>query len=107
MVAARENQIKNFQPKTYFMLIAETEKNSFQWMQEKTNQTQTFQEEKIDAILKKCQNQPLKITDVKTIVKKQQSPQLYDLTTLQQEANSRFNWSAKENLSILQRLYEH
>lgn len=107
MVAARENQIKNFQPKTYFMLIAETEKNSFQWMQEKTNQTQTFQEEKIDAILKKCQNQPLKITDVKTIVKKQQSPQLYDLTTLQQEANSRFNWSAKETLSILQRLYEH
>ncbi len=36
----------------------------------------------------------------------QSSPQLYDLTLLQREANSRFGFSAKTTLSIAQALYE-
>ena len=36
----------------------------------------------------------------------QASPQLYDLTLLQREANSRFGFSAKTTLSIAQALYE-
>ena len=36
----------------------------------------------------------------------QVAPQLYDLTTLQREANSRFGFSAKTTLSIAQALYE-
>jgi DNA topoisomerase-3 len=36
----------------------------------------------------------------------QSSPLLYDLTTLQREANSRFGFSAKTTLSIAQALYE-
>jgi DNA topoisomerase-3 len=36
----------------------------------------------------------------------QACPQLYDLTTLQREANSRFGFSAKTTLSIAQALYE-
>ncbi len=36
----------------------------------------------------------------------QSSPGLYDLTTLQREANSRFGFSAKTTLSIAQALYE-
>ena len=36
----------------------------------------------------------------------QASPGLYDLTTLQREANSRFGFSAKTTLSIAQALYE-
>ena len=36
----------------------------------------------------------------------QSAPQLYDLTTLQREANSRFGFSAKTTLSIAQALYE-
>jgi len=36
----------------------------------------------------------------------QASPLLYDLTTLQREANSRFGFSAKTTLSIAQALYE-
>ena len=34
------------------------------------------------------------------------APQLYDLTTLQREANSRFGLSAKRTLQIAQALYE-
>src|SRR5436853_2228292 len=36
----------------------------------------------------------------------QAAPQLYDLTTLQREANSRFGFSAKRTLQIAQALYE-
>ena len=36
----------------------------------------------------------------------QSSPALYDLTTLQREANSRFGFSAKTTLSLAQALYE-
>jgi DNA topoisomerase III len=36
----------------------------------------------------------------------QVAPQLYDLTTLQREANSRFSFSAKRTLQIAQALYE-
>jgi DNA topoisomerase-3 len=36
----------------------------------------------------------------------QASPLLYDLTTLQREANSRLGWSAKTTLSVAQTLYE-
>jgi len=36
----------------------------------------------------------------------QSSPLLYDLTTLQREANSRFGYSAKTTLSLAQALYE-
>ncbi len=35
------------------------------------------------------------------------APGLYDLTTLQREANQKFGFSAKVTLNIMQRLYEH
>ncbi len=38
--------------------------------------------------------------------KKQQPPALYDLTELQREANRRYQYSPKETLNIMQRLYE-
>ena len=37
---------------------------------------------------------------------KQAPPQLYDLTTLQREASSRFGFSARNTLAIAQALYE-
>ena len=46
---------------------------------------------------------------VETIVRKetkQEPPLLYDLTTLQKEANSRFGYSAEQTLSLAQKLYE-
>ena len=39
--------------------------------------------------------------------KKNPAPFLYDLTELQRDANKMFGYSAKETLSIMQRLYEH
>ena len=50
-----------------------------------------------------------KTVQVKTVERKevnQESPLLYDLTTLQKEANAKLNFSADKTLSIAQKLYE-
>ena len=47
------------------------------------------------------------VAEIKRTPKKTQAPLLYDLTELQRDANKRFNYSAKETLNIMQRLYEN
>ncbi|MGN1033195.1 MAG: DNA topoisomerase, partial [Intestinibacter sp.] len=74
---------------------------------DKNNSTTTFNKEKIENIKKKIVNQDLKIVEVKKSEKKKYSPALYDLTELQRDANKIFGYSAKETLSIMQKLYEH
>ena len=60
---------------------------------------------KAEAIQAKCQGKPGDVTEEKK-PSNQASPLLYDLTTLQREANSRFGLPAKRTLQIAQALYE-
>ena len=46
------------------------------------------------------------ITEAETQRKKEQPPQLYDLTTLQRDANRRFGFTADKTLRLAQSLYE-
>lgn len=57
------------------------------------------------AIAEAVRGQPATVTE-ESKPSTQSSPGLYDLTTLQREANSRFGFSAKTTLSIAQALYE-
>jgi DNA topoisomerase-3 len=57
------------------------------------------------AVAQACRGQPATVTE-EAKPSTQSSPLLYDLTTLQREANSRFGFSAKTTLSIAQALYE-
>jgi len=57
------------------------------------------------AIAAACQGKPAQVTE-ESKPSSQMSPLLYDLTTLQREANSRFGFSAKTTLSLAQALYE-
>ena len=57
------------------------------------------------AVADACRGQPAVVTE-EAKPSTQASPLLYDLTTLQREANSRFGFSAKTTLSIAQALYE-
>ncbi|MBL8327426.1 MAG: DNA topoisomerase III [Rubrivivax sp.] len=61
--------------------------------------------EQAEAIAKACLGQPASVSE-EAKPSTQSSPLLYDLTTLQREANSRFGFSAKTTLSIAQALYE-
>ena len=58
-----------------------------------------------EAIAAAVRGQPATVVD-EAKPSTQASPLLYDLTTLQREANSRFGFSAKTTLSLAQALYE-
>ena len=53
-----------------------------------------------------CKNAPITCTSVVTERKKEHPPKLYDLTTLQREANRIFSYTAKQTLDYAQSLYE-
>jgi DNA topoisomerase-3 len=57
------------------------------------------------AIARACLGEPASVTE-ESKPSTQAPPLLYDLTTLQREANSRFGFSAKTTLSLAQALYE-
>ncbi len=64
-----------------------------------------WNESDAQAIAQACRSQPATVTE-EAKPSTQASPLLYDLTTLQREANSRFGFSAKTTLSLAQALYE-
>ncbi|MEK6267290.1 MAG: DNA topoisomerase III [Planococcus sp. (in: firmicutes)] len=105
MIAEREKQIRNFQPKPYYGMQAITDQATFTWTD--GNSTQSFDKEKIDNLFNKLENTHEGIvTDIKITPKRQPAPPLFDLTELQKEAYKRYSWSAKETLNTLQNLYE-
>ena len=53
-----------------------------------------------------CTDRPAVCVSVKREQKKEQPPKLYDLTTLQREANRIFGYTAKQTLDYAQTLYE-
>ncbi len=57
------------------------------------------------AIQAKCHGKPADVTDTQK-PSTQGAPSLYDLTSLQREANARFGFSAKNTLGLAQALYE-
>lgn len=107
MIANREQQIKNFKSKTFYGLQALTNSATFTWHEQGTNQSNSFNKEKVEQIMKALDAEKTgQITDVKTTPKKTPAPSLFDLTELQKESHKRWGWSAKETLSTLQNLYE-
>ncbi len=64
-----------------------------------------WHEKDVDELLEKCADQPADVTETSK-KSSQRAPALYDLTSLQREANGRFGFSAKNTLSIAQALYE-
>ncbi len=63
-------------------------------------------EQEAMAIVAACEGQPGTITKLEKKEQREKAPMLYDLTTLQREANNRYGFSAKRTLGAAQRLYE-
>ncbi|MBG9452571.1 DNA topoisomerase III [Lysinibacillus sphaericus] len=105
IIAAREDEIKNFKPQTYYGIEAQTDSLKLTW-QDANGNSRSFNKEKTDAIVKALGNQDAKIASVDRKPKKSFAPGLYDLTELQRDANKLFGYSAKETLNIMQKLYE-
>lgn len=107
IIASREEEIKNFQPQTYYGITAQTKGLKLTWQDSQTKNMRTFNKDKCDKVLQSLNNRNAEVMGVDKTYKKSFAPQLYDLTELQRDANKLYGFSAKETLSIMQRLYEH
>jgi len=106
IVAAREEEIKNFRPQTFYGIEAQTADHLRLTWQDHSGNSRSFSKETVDAILTKLGNKDAVVTTVERKPKKSYAPGLYDLTELQRDANKIFSYSAKETLTIMQKLYE-
>lgn len=105
MVCSRFLENKKFEPQAFWQLslaVREGDEN-FRF----SSADRWFDKAEATALYEKLRN--ASVATVETIVRKeikQEPPLLYDLTTLQKEANSRFGYSAEQTLSLAQKLYE-
>jgi DNA topoisomerase-3 len=105
MIAALEDEIRDFKPVQYYGIEALTGGFKFTW-HDKNKDTRTFNEDKCDNTINSIKNKKLKIIDISKRKALAYSPPLYDLTELQRDANNIYGFSAKETLSVMQSLYE-
>ena len=107
MIAKREAQIRAFVPQPYFGLGARKDDLVLTWQDRKTGSHRSFDREKMEELARALKGANGVVSEVKRTPGKTNAPLLYDLTELQRDANKRFNYSAKETLNIMQRLYEN
>ena len=109
MIAKREAEIKAFVPQPYYGIQARSASPSLllTWQDEKSKSFRSFDRERIGGLVRELQGKDGVVEEIKKTPKKSFAPLLYDLTELQRDANKKFNYSAKETLNIMQRLYEN
>lgn len=104
LVAKAQEKSEKFIPETYYTidLLYDNEKGRLQLK----NPQQLHERNQAEALVAKWQNQIGKVKDVTVKEKRQSAPLPYDLTELQRVANSKYQYSAKKTLSLVQSLYE-
>ena len=107
IIARREAEIRKFQPEEYYGITLQAGGIQWTWKDTRSGSYRTFQKDRAEDIRKNISDGVLEITSVAKKPKKTYAPGLYDLTTLQREANQKYGFSAKETLNIMQRLYEN
>ena len=99
MLVERERKISQFQKEKYYVLRLEI--NGDEAVSEKiTNSAEA------ELAAAACKGAAVLCTSIKREQKKDQPPKLYDLTTLQREANRLLGYTAKQTLDYAQSLYE-
>ncbi|MEX2044234.1 MAG: DNA topoisomerase 3, partial [Opitutus sp.] len=119
IVYAREQEIRNFKPRDYWRVTATFEiangRYEGAYQRPDFKRAENDEHDRIDriwekaaaeAVLAACQGRPsARVTEEKK-ASSQIAPRLYDLTTLQREANNRYGLPARRTLQIAQALYE-
>ncbi|PKO56451.1 MAG: DNA topoisomerase III, partial [Betaproteobacteria bacterium HGW-Betaproteobacteria-21] len=118
IVVEREDRIRKFKSRDYWELEArfgcKAGEYTGRWLDEKfkkpegdehANAHRLWNAAAAEAIRAKCAGQPGTVTE-EAKPSSQLSPLLFDLTSLQREANGRFGFSARVTLQIAQALYE-
>lgn len=105
MICSRYLENKNFVPAKFWQLKAATASGEISFTAQSTAKWEQ-QPEAIAALQRVKDAGQLVVKSVERKEACQEPPLLYDLTTLQKEANTKLNFSADKTLSIAQSLYE-
>ncbi len=118
ILVEREDRIRSFKPRGYWEIhatfAAAQGEYAGRWFDENFQKTKedtearserVWEEKRAAAIRASCLGRPGVATE-EAKPASQLSPLLYDLTSLQREANGRFGFSAKTTLALAQALYE-
>ena len=120
LIVEREDKIRKFNPRAYWEVAATFAcaggEYPGKWFDENFSKGKSEEEEHLradrlwdearaQALAAKCAGQLGQVSE-ESKPSTQLSPLLYDLTSLQREANSRFGFSAKATLGLAQALYE-
>lgn len=105
MICNRYMENKNFTPQKYWQLQVKSGKNNISFVALSTGKYE--KKDEAESNLRQIQSSgTLQVTAADRKEVSQEPPLLYDLTTLQKEANVRHSFSADKTLSIAQSLYE-
>ena len=99
MLVERQKQINGFQKQKYWNVHLDLD--GLDVVKEKI-----FDRAEMETLVEKCQNQSATVTCARSMEKTVSPPKLYDLTTLQREANRYYGYTAKKTLEYTQSLYE-
>ena len=117
LIVTREEKIRAFQSREYFEVhanfAAQAGQYAGKWFDPKFKKSddpeakadRLWKAEDAQAIASAVQGQPATVTE-ESKPSTQASPLLFDLTSLQREANGKFGFSAKTTLALAQALYE-
>ena len=118
LVVEREERIRKFKPRDYWELEADFGCRAGhypgRWFDESFKKKEgdehatafrIWERTKAEEILARCDGKPGTVTE-ESKPSTQLSPLLFDLTSLQREANGRFGFSARATLQVAQALYE-
>lgn len=99
MLVERKGQIENFTKEAYYKVHISGEGYKLTTEEQMDNAA-------AKVLADKCNGKSATITEAESITKSTKPPKLYDLTTLQREANRYFGYTAKQTLEYTQKLYE-
>ncbi|MEA2297556.1 MAG: topoisomerase [Solirubrobacteraceae bacterium] len=111
IVARREEEIRAFRPEPYWLVDARFEpsgdaERAYEARFHAAAKPRLATEAQAAAIVAAVRGAAGEITKVEKRKQTEKAPMLYDLTSLQREANTRFGFSARRTLGAAQRLYE-
>lgn len=101
LIVERGRQIEHFVPTTSFELQTTYKETLFRQTAESFST-----KEEVEALIESIRSAPLTIQKVTKQQGKELPPRLFDLTSLQVEANKRFGMTAETTLQTIQSLYE-
>ncbi len=107
ILVKRRQEIENFKPEEYATVTADFGDYKGTWFHEKLDpDTHIPKIDAAKAIAAEVKGKPARVLSAETVRKKEPPPQLYDLTSLQRDANRLLGFTADKTLKIAQSLYE-